>query len=187
MLKNFWNDIILLNLRDFENIGFDFYINIFLFFVALIIIVYAFFFEYLKGVMQLTVRKLLRQGAIGRDNAKSLSELGLNSNFFVKLILSGGSRFKKTVARIGEPDVSYDDFVKMDKRERKKLYAIDFKTEKFYIAPESKDSADKIFSTYAFSPLRFIMFAVLVILVFGAVAAFSFEILSYINSSVVTK
>ncbi len=186
MLEHVWNNIILLNLRDFENIGINFYINIFLFFVALAIALYALFFEYYRGVMQLTVKQLLRHDAIDKDGARMLSELGLEKSRFVKLFLSSGSGRKKIVSRIGEPEVEYDKFVKMKKAEQKKLFHIDFPTERFYINKDRVDEARRVFSSYSFSVSRYLLFCLFIFLIWGAISAFSYEIISYLDSIIVT-
>ncbi|MBQ7363118.1 MAG: hypothetical protein IJW48_01565 [Clostridia bacterium] len=187
MLENVWNNIILLNLRDFENISVDFYINIFLFFLALAIVACAFVFEYSRGVMHVAVKQLLRHGALGEGEAKTLSKLGLADNKMVKLFLSRDTRLSKLLSRVGAPDVKYEDFVKMKRAEQKELFRVDFSKDRFYISDENSDQANRVFSSYAFSLPRFLLFALLVFLLWGAIAAFSYELISYIDSVLLNK
>ena len=187
MLGHIFNNIILLNLNEFDNIGIDFYINLFFFFLALVVIAVAFVYEYSRGVMHLMVKQLIRHEANDKDSAKKLSDLGLHSNRVLKFMLSRNAELRKIVKRLGEPEIDYEGFLKLSAEDRKKVFSIDFETEAFYIREDNKDRAEKIVSSYVFSLPRFIAFAVFVILIWGCVAAFSFEIFSYINSIIIPK
>ena len=187
MFGHVWNNIILLNLNEFENIGIDFYINVFFFFLSVAIIVIALVFEYSRGTVHITVKQLVRHEARGADNAKSLKELGLNRNRIVMLLLSRSRDLNSVVKRLGKPEIDYEGYMKLSREEKKKIFSIDFENEKFYLSEENKERVDRILSRYAFSLPRFIAFSVLVILLWGAVAAFSYEILAYLNSIIITK
>ena len=180
MLGHIWNNIILLNLNEFENIGIDIYINILFFALAVVLILFAFFFD-------LTVKQLVRHGAKDKKSAKTLSELGLLKNRFVKFMLSGANELTRIVLRTGAPEIDYDAFVKLSRDEKKKLFLIDFDTETFYLSNESKERTDRILSRYEFSIPRFLAFAVFVILIWGVVCALSYEIFAYINSIIIPK
>lgn len=187
MLGHIWNNIILLNLNEFENIGIDIYINILFFALAVVLILFAFFFDYSRGITYLTVKQLVRHGAKDKESAKTLSELGLSKNRFVKFMLSGANELTRIVLRTAAPEIDYDAFVKLSRDEKKKLFLIDFDTETFYLSNESKERTDKILSRYEFSLPRFLAFAVFVILIWGVVCAFSYEIFAYINSIIIPK
>ena len=182
MYKNFWNDVVLLNLNKFENIGIDFYINIFLFVLALVICIFGVFLEFSRGVMFTTVKQLLRHEAFNKDSAKTLSELGLSKSKFVARAFTSTSRLKKLVHRVGEIQISYDDYIKLDKKKRRELDRIDFENERFYISDENIDTAKRIYSTYNVSVLRIVLFCVLVFILYFAFAAVSSELLCFINS-----
>ncbi len=187
MLEDVWNNIILLNLKDFENIGIDFYINIFLFFVSLAIIIYALAFEYSRGVMHTVVKQLIRHGAFDKDGGMTISELGISDGFFTKFMLSRDPRLARIVHRVGEPDISHDEYMKLKRSEREKLLRVDFSTERFYIPEDKKDAAERVFATYAFSLPRFLVFCLFVFLIWGAVAAVSYELFNYLNSIIIRQ
>ena len=67
MLKNFWNDILLLNLNEFENIGFDFYINMFLLALGIGICIFSVGLELSRGAMFTMMKQLIRHQATSEE------------------------------------------------------------------------------------------------------------------------
>ena len=187
MFGHIWNNIILLNLNEFANIDIDIYINLLFLAIAVAIIVIAFLFDFSRGITYTAVKQLVRHEANDENSAKTLSELGLSKSKFVRFMLSGAGELTRAVLRVGSPKIDYDSFMKLNREERKKLFLIDFDTETFYLSEEGKKRADRILSRYEFSIPRFVAFAVFVILIWGAVCAFSYEIFSYINSIIISK
>ena len=83
MFGHIWNNIILLNLNEFANIGIDIYINLLFLAIAVAIIVIAFLFDFSRGVTYTVVKQLVRHEAKDENCAKTLSELGLSKSKFV--------------------------------------------------------------------------------------------------------
>ena len=183
MYRNIWNDIILMNLKDFENIGVGFYINIFTFCFAVCICIAAVFFEINRGQMNLVVKQLIRHGATDADNAKTLSDLGLNGKRIIRFQLSRRSRLSILVSRVGAPSITYEEYVKMPPAKRKELEVFDINTATFYIPDENKERANKILHTYAFSLPRIILFCMFILLIWALITVFSYEIFCLINNA----
>ena len=184
MYKNFWNEVILLNLNEFENIGVNFYINIFLFFCAVLVCVIAISFELSRGVMFTTVKQLLRHGALSKDTAMTLDELGLSRSRFVSLAIKHNSRLPKILTMVDKIEISYDEYVKLDKKQRREVDNIDFKTARFYISEDHLETAKRVYSTYNVSVFRIVLFCVLVFILYFAIAALGSELLCYLNSQI---
>ena len=184
MLEHVWNNIILLNLRDFENIGVDFYINIFFFFAALAIMLVAFFFDYSRGVTYVTVKQLVRHGALSKETSVSLSDIGLDKNVAVRFFLSRDSELSKLVSRLSAPTLDYCTYIKMKSSEKRKLLTLDFEKERFFLSGDRNDRVNKVMSVYSFSLTRFILFCVFVFLLWGVVSAFSYEIIAYLDANI---
>ena len=182
MLKNIWNDIILLNLKDYENIGVDFYINIFFFVLAVFICISFFVIEHKRGCMRLTVKQLMRHNAEGEESAKTLFELGISSRS-IKRALSTDTRLSKIVKRVGAHEYTYEEYVKLSKEKKLKKEKIDFTTARFYINKSYEQQAKHIYENYNTSLVKSLLMCALVILIYGAVAAVSSEIIEYINSA----
>lgn len=182
MIKNFWNDIVLLNLNEFDNIGINFRFNLFLLFFALTICIAAFVYEYKRNNAYLVVKQLLRHKATSPENSKKLLDLGLDTAR-IRLFLSGGYIVSRVISFVGREKCSYDEYVKMNKTERKKADKIDFSTVSMYISEENMPSANKIATEYRASFIRVLIFCLLIILVYVGIAAVSSEVFNYINSS----
>ena len=182
MFKNFWNDVILINLKDYGFISFDFYINIFLFALCVCVCISSFYIEHQRGSMALMLKQLIRHNAFSEESAKSLMELGLLSSLSIKRSLSRETRLSKIVSRVGYKKLSYDEFMALSKEERKKLNAVDFSTAKFYISPESSNEAKHVYETYQTSLVKTLLMCALVFLIYGALCAISSEVLEYIRS-----
>ncbi len=182
MLKNIWNDIILLNLKDYDNIGIDFYINIFFFAVAVFICAGFFVFEHKRKCMRITVKQLLRHKAEREDSAKTLAELGLSS-YNIKRALLTNTRLLKVVKRVGAPEYTYEEYTRLSKEKKIGKEKIDFSTARFYIDEKYKNQARHIYENYNTSIIKNVLLCFLVLLIYGAVAAVSSEIIGYINSA----
>ena len=182
-MDNFWNDIILLNLNRFENIGIDFYINIFLFIVAVAVCIFAIYIELTRGNIQLFALQLKRHKAYDPENAKTLHELGLDKKLILKFLIKNNRMLSRLVLRSGYVNLGYEEYLKLSKKERNQREKIDFENEKFYINPDASSRVDDISSTYSFSLVRLFMFCLLIMLIYFALASLSLEILCAINSA----
>ena len=183
MYSNIWYDIILLNLKDFPNIGIDFYFNIFVFALAVCLCVIAFVFELNRGAMSLMIKQLFRHEATSADSGKTLGELGLAGKSIIKYSLCHKSPLSKIVQRVGAPTFSYEEYVKLPPAKRRELEKFDIETARFYITEESNERAKKIYSSYGFSVPRIILFCLFILLFAVLIAIFSYEIICLINSA----
>lgn len=183
MYNNIWNDIILLNLKDFENIGIDFYINIFLFGLAFCICIFSVLFEINRGAISLALKQIIRHGAVGEQNAKTLSDLGLINNKLIKYSLTRKTSLSRMISRVGAPYFTYEEYMKLPPSEKKKIGKFDIASAQFFIQESEVDNANKIYKSYSFSLGRVILFCLLVLLLYALLTVFSYEIICLINSA----
>ena len=181
MYKNIWNDIILLNLKDFENIGINFYINIFFFIIAFLFCVIAVFLELNRDAMSVMAKQLLRHSAMSPSDAKRLCDLGLDKNKRIRFQLLHKTSLSRLVSRVGAPDITYEDYVKLPPQKRRELDKFDIESAEFYISDENVDRATKIYYTYRLSLPRLILFCLFILLFCALLTVFSYEIICSIN------
>jgi len=202
----FYNDYISVNLKDFKNIGFDLEINKLLFFAVVGLCAACFFINYLQNNVATVLKKLMRLGAYGEENAKTLSELGLSDSRAAKKLLSLDSgSISKAVCRIGLERPSYEEYMKAKaaiKANKKKkrtedsdvvaqgeekaslsLSSLDgIESAKFYIPEEMREYAERTLTNNSSSLVRTVL---LCALIFGFYIVIVFampSILSLINS-----
>lgn len=202
----FYNDYISVNLKDFKNIGIDLEINKLLFFAVVGLCAACFFINYLQNNVATVLKKLMRLGAYGEENAKTISELGLSDSRAAKKLLSSDSgAISKAVCRIGLERPSYEEYMqaKAARKAKKKqkgsntsedvthseetaalntssLDGID--SAKFYIPEEMREYAERTLTNNSSSLIRT---ALLCALIFGFYIVIVFampSILSLINS-----
>ena len=183
MFKIFWFDIVLLNLKSYENIGIDFQINVFLFFVALMFCVFAFYIERTRGRIQLLVSQLKRHKAYSSDTAKTLRGLGLKESLRLRMLIKNNRMLSRLIERTDRKEYTYEEYTALKPSERKKVDKIDFETEKFYIRPESSSRVDDICVSYGFSLVRLLVVFVFIMMIYVALACLSPEILRIIDNN----
>lgn len=174
------------NLADYKNLGLgEFYINQLLLgaFVGIAIVSYAFCFVRMN--MNLCVRQLIRHTATSLDKACTLRELGLADSFGVKWLLKTSGQLKAVVGRVGETQLSYEEYVALDKEKRGKLDKIDFDTERFFIRDGELERAQLIAEKYRASWLNNTLLVVLLFIIFGTVMALMPDILRLIDNSLI--
>lgn len=138
MFKKF----LLLNLKDFENIGINFPIGAFIFFIGITLIISLFIYNYRKACTTAFLSGLLRHTAIGKTKAVSLKKLHLDKNFVLKSILSGKSGLISHItARVGEKTQTYEEHIKQLKEKGYKEEKINFDEVLFYIKEDCEDKA----------------------------------------------
>lgn len=158
-LKNFYDNYICINLKDYQGFDVDLEINKLLFFIFLGISVACFFISYHQQNMLLLLKKLFRSESFGEANAKTFAELGLSSNNAVKgLVLKNSGPIKRVVSVIGKKTLSYEEYIAIEKakkiaKQTKTEYAdndiepeIDFSVARFYIAEENRVYAERAYS-----------------------------------------
>lgn len=117
-MKTFYEKYLSLNLRDY-GFGIDFEINKVLIILFVGLCVACFFVNHSQSNMALVLRKLIRSGAVGDSNAKTLRELGLSSSKPVKALLSKTSGpMKSIISYVGEVKLTYEEYVANQKAER---------------------------------------------------------------------
>lgn len=171
-----------INLNDYENIGINLQINKVLLIAFIAFTIVAAFLNVFRMNSRLMIVQLFRHGAKSEEEAKTLEELGLNKNFFIKYLLSGSNLLSKTVGRIGEKKYTYDEYVALDKKERRENEMIDFDTERFYIKEEENDRALHISEKYDSTVLRTVITCVFILIVYACISAMMPELLRIINN-----
>ena len=183
-MVKFFNDIFALNLKDYANIGIDLKINILIAISAFAISLFGFIMGNYRATLSGVMKQFLRHGAIGEANAKSLKDLGLYNSRGARRALSGDTRLKGTVARVGEKKLTYEEYMSLSKKDRKNAFSgVDFDTALFYIEEENKERAEYIYKNYDTSPLKSALGALLLIAVAFVLMIFMPEILTLINNA----
>lgn len=117
-MKTFYEKYLCLNLKDY-GFGIDFEINKILIILFVGLCIACFFVNYNQSNLALVLRKLIRSGAIGESNAKTLSELGLSSSKPVKkLLLKSGGPMKSIISYVGEVKLTYEEYIANEKAAR---------------------------------------------------------------------
>lgn len=173
------------NLADYENLGSDLYINIFLFVLTAAICICFYIFNYYKKNMYLIANQLLRHKCIGKDNAKTLGAIGLDGCFFVKRMLGGSGHITKVVRRTDEVVYTYEEQVAMNKARRKtRRLKVEPETTLFYIDESKADRARHIAENYNIGGARTTLLVVMLVIVYFVIMCAMPEILSLINAAV---
>lgn len=180
-IKELYEKYLLLNLKDFPNIGIDLEINKILLALTLGLIVAALLINYHRSYMHLTVKKLLRHSAIDEKSAKTLSELGISSGA-VRLALSRTGQLTKIVRRVGEPTYTYEEYVAKTKTRGYKEGKINFDEAQFYIDENHLDRARQINEAGDTSIFKSILFCLLILTVSGCIFLLMPEILTGVNN-----
>ncbi len=184
MINLFWENIVTLNLNSFENIGINFYINIFLFFVAIVFCLFALYIEQTRGIIQLFISQLKRHKATAPEDAKTLKSLGLDSKWMLKRIIKNNRMLSRIVGRTEQKQYTPEEYMLLKRADRKNAEKIDFNTEKFYILPESSSRADDIYANYGFSLGRFVVFCIFIMIIYVVIAVLSPEIIRAIDNAI---
>lgn len=117
-MKAFYEKYLTLNLKDY-GISLDLEINKLLIIVFLGLCAACFFVNYSQSNIALVLRKLIRAGAVGESNAKTLTELGLsNAKSIKKLLSKSGGPMKSIISYVGEIKLTYEEYIAREKAER---------------------------------------------------------------------
>ena len=140
-LIRFWN----LNLSEYENIGFDFPIGVFCTLLCIIFSLSLFVIYFRTRSAQEFATALVRHEAYDEKTAKTLLKLRLSSPL-IKLELMQNKRLCRMIGILGREELSYEEYLKLDKKSAKSYGKIDYTTAAFYIKPEYVDEM-KAFSS----------------------------------------
>ena len=188
--SSFYNDYLSINLEDYPNIGANFDIVKLIFIAAAAICIAFCILDYHKKNIYLIVKQLMRHEARDENGAKTLSEIGLSDNAALKRALASSSQMKSVVSLVGDVRMSYDEYVlaeqkyreerkaqREENKQRKKdgvkidrckiekpcAFCIDFSTAKFFINPEGKERASRIYNSAEITTLRTVLRCVLTV------------------------
>jgi len=121
MLKEFYYKYIELNLKDYPNIGLDFEINKVLFFVFTALIIASVLASLMQSSVALMIKKLLRTSSFGEENARSLPDLGLDKNRFLKFALSRAKGSASLIIKeAGRVTPTYEEYIAAANAEKEK-------------------------------------------------------------------
>ncbi len=199
---SFYEDYISLNMKDYPNLGFDFEIVKVLLIAAVVLCVVFCVMDFHKKNAYLIIKQLMRHEAKNPESAKTLSELSLSENRAVRRSLASSSQIRSVVGRVGEKELTYEEYIANEKRKKelkrakralKKTGAenisvpVEEKTPmldelRFYIKEERADYASKIYNGADISVLRTVLRCVLVVAVAVCFVFLMPELLSFINN-----
>ncbi len=171
----------LINLKDYPNIGLDFYITIFISCFALALIVTTIFVNYKRSKIELLMRQLTRHNAKSEESAKTLSELKLDTKVFRYLLSKENGQLGVMVSRVGETKPTYEEYMKSIKTKGYKEEKIDFALARFYIKESGKERAEKVLEMGAPSVLNTLLFCILIVALYVCLTFLMPGILTYIN------
>ena len=169
------------NLNEYAYINVDLEINKAVLITVIALIVSVIFVDLYRGNVRLLALQLTRHSAYSEENAKTLGELGLADNSFVKRLLSSDSMILKTVNRVGAVKHEYEEYVALSKEEKKNLDKIDFTTARFYVSDENKARVEGFVDKYVTSTQRTIFSCVFIAIVGACIMVAMPEILNGIN------
>lgn len=152
-LIEFYNKYFLINLLDYPNIGIDLQINVILFCFLIGLIVTTVIINLRNEAVTRLIKKLLRYESLNEENAKTLTDLGIN-NAITRSTLMGSSRIAKIISRVGAIQMTYEEYVEAIKDKKYKEEKIDFNTASFYISEENYEEAVSFTEADTTSPLN---------------------------------
>lgn len=174
-----------LNFSQYENIGINFPIGVFLILLCIVGCASVFFLTYYRVFTRSLYSQLLRHNAKDEQSAKTLSELRLDKSFAIRSSLSrNNGQITYIVKRAGQEELSYDEYVKKTSAKGYKAEKIDFSTARFYIPEDKTDRAKKLLENSDVSWVKAIIFcAVLVGLLIISIFTMK-DMLSFIDALV---
>ena len=166
MLKKYFFDIFLLNTGEYSNIGFELYINLVLFAIALGMCAAIFVIGVRRTKMAALVKQLLRHGATEEREAITISELGLVKSRILTKILTGDGQMKKIVRRVGEVRYTYEEYAALMKAKKLPREEINLDEARFYLDKDGINRARRIYESYNSSVAKTVALALHVMAIF---------------------
>ena len=139
-LKNF----IMLNAKDYLEIGYDIHINVIMLIIAAAVSVASFWINYHKTYTVNIIKQLLRHGATSEETAMTLPQLHLDTHRGLKSALTKSNRLTDIISRVGYVKPTYEEYVALMKEKKNLSEKIDFSTAKFFIPEEKVEKATMI-------------------------------------------
>ena len=178
-IKEFLN----LNLNDYENIGINFPLGLFLILITVAISISAFIISKRRGDRAVFLKQLSRHEAFSAESAKTLVELRISPTYFLKKMLTQSGELTSIVKRVGASTYSYEEYVKLSKSRSFKEEKIDFATAKFYISDTGRDRARGLYERESPSLARPIMLCVMLFVMLICLSFLIPELLTLLNQS----
>ena len=180
-MQKFIDKYLELNLKDYENFGFDLEITKLLGFVFLGIMIAAVAMNLINRSTHLVIKALIRHECTSEDKAKTLPELRITSPLAAHVAFTDSGRLHKVIKRVGEKEYSYEEYVQMQK-EKKKPEKLDSKTTPLYIPEGKLDEAKSIFDKGAPTVLDSVLVCILLLALYVCLTFVMPTIVSLINS-----
>lgn len=177
---DFFKKYIEINLNDYKNIGIDLEINKLLLLITLGIMIASVLVNYNRHLVSLLVKKLTRYKATSEAGAKTLKDLGLDSNRGVRRLVESNGRVGKLIAVIGEEKLTYEEYVARQKAKKSTRAGCERYKLPLYIADE--DSCARIAQAPAPTLVSTLLFAVMIAAIYVCIALLMPEILTLINN-----
>lgn len=171
-----------INLNDYENININLEINKVILGAFFALIIGVVILSIYRGSIRTVIVQLTRHGAKNEETAKKLSELGLDKSHSVKSLLCRDNILTRVVARVGEKKYNYEEYMALDKAERKKSEEVDFSSAAFYINEDQTQRAANISEKYVTSVMRTVAFCSFVAIICVCLIATMPEILNVIDN-----
>ena len=152
-----------------------------------------------NGALSSLLRKLLRVGAIGPEQGRTLAELKENRLLSRRLLAAGRGRIGCYIGRVGEARQTYEDYLAQKEaakqarrrpkneetpapRDPDRSEAIDFASARFYLREESREEAVRFYEKDNSSLLRAILACVLLVAAWIALSLFMPSLLALIRT-----
>ena len=182
MLETYFERFFLLNLKDYSNISVNLYVNLLLLTAFVGMGTAVCLAAVIRSKMALVTKQLLRHGAIGEENAKTLSQLGLINIRGIRRVLSREGQLTRIVRRVGEVRYTYEEYVALVKEKKLTRENIDFSTAAFFIDTEQSARAKNVYETYSSPWQKTAAICVFLLAVYVCLSLVMPEIMSWLNS-----
>lgn len=194
---SFYKKYIMLNLNEYDSFeGFDFYVTLFIAILTVFICIGICISNTRKNTMLTMVKQLYRHGATSEESAKSLKELRIKNTFFLRSLLSDGTRLSRIVLRVGAKKLTYEEYIEemksngfFKRKKRKEANAcdsvsdekIDFESAKFYISDEKELEVKNILSKNVTTPWQNVLLCVFFVCISICIVFLMPEILHFVD------
>ena len=175
-------DCFSINLNDYDNFYVDLEINKVILGAFIALIIGVILFNLYRGTIKIVVSQLVRHNAKCEEEAKTLSEIGLDKSKMVRWMLSGENLLTKIVGRKGEKKYEYEEYKALSKEERRDAEKFDMDTAEFYIREDKSTLASGVVERYGTSVQRTVVACVFIAIIGMCVIACMPEILEVIDN-----
>ena len=185
-LKDFYHNYISLNLSDYSGFGIDLEINKVVFFASVVLCIASFVISSYERNLSLVLRKLYRSGSFSKDEAKTLSELGLSDNKAVKSILIKRSGISKRLISFidtsAKENVVTEESEEQSGEDTRNGIITSIETAKFYINGEEKPAAENYYKSKNSSIAKTALYCVIILAFYFVIALLMPSILTVLSN-----